>query len=66
MINFKVNGECVSHEEDISISEYLSFLKIDKDSVVVLLNDKILTKDEYSLKIYENCVLEILRFVSGG
>lgn len=66
MINIKVNGDNITIEKNMSILEYLNILKLDKDSVVVLLNDNILKKDEYNTELYENCVIEILRFVSGG
>lgn len=66
MIIFKLNGENSSIETNITINEYLNSLNLDINSVVVLLNNKVLEKSEYNCKIYENCEIEILRFVSGG
>lgn len=66
MIIFKLNGENSSIETNITINEYLNSLNLDINSVVVLLNNKVLEKSEYNCEIYENYEIEILRFVSGG
>nr|WP_307774704.1 sulfur carrier protein ThiS [uncultured Cetobacterium sp.] len=65
-MTFKFNGEVITIPESISIKEYISSLKIDTNGLIVLLNDEVLDKNEHEKLIFENCNVEVLRFVSGG
>lgn len=66
-MNIKVNGKRQVIDQHISILDFLNQNKINKDSVAVELNRKIICKDDYSdVSILENDVLEILRIMGGG
>ncbi len=67
MIKVKINGKSEELLSEMSIPEFLKAKGIDKNSIVFMLNEKIIKKDEmenYTIK--QNDEIEILRFVSGG
>jgi len=62
-----VNGKQEELKEPVSLQEFLLLKKIEPSHVVVELNRNIISKDKFSdIKIKNNDVLEILRFVGGG
>lgn len=66
-MKIKVNGKNEIIEENINLEQYLKNKNINKNSVVVMLNENIIKK--YSFEntfIKENDSIEILRFVAGG
>lgn len=66
-MKINVNGESKVVKDGISIKNLLSELLIKSESVVVELNLRILSKDEWHNTILkENDSLEIVRFVGGG
>ncbi|MBP6063125.1 MAG: sulfur carrier protein ThiS [Fusobacteriaceae bacterium] len=65
-MNYILNGESQTIKEEVDIYELLENFNIDGKSCIVLMDDEIIPKNEYSKKIYENANIEILRFVSGG
>lgn len=66
-MNLQVNGEFKIIKDGVSVKELLSELAIKNEAVVVELNLKILSKDEWDNTILkENDVVEIVRFVGGG
>jgi sulfur carrier protein len=63
----RVNGKQEELKEPVSLQEFLLLKKIEPSHVVVELNRNIIPKDKFSdIKIKNNDVLEILRFVGGG
>ena len=63
---FGLSVVTVVFKEEVDIYELLENFNIDGKSCIVLMDDEIIPKNEYSKKIYENANIEILRFVSGG
>ncbi len=67
MLRIKINGNNEDIKDETTALELLEIKNIDKNSIVFIVNDKILKKDDlgkYILK--QNDDIEILRFVSGG
>ena len=67
MLKIKINGNNEDIKDETTALELLKIKNIDKNSIVFIINDKILKKDnleKYILK--QNDDIEILRFVSGG
>ena len=63
----KVNGETKLIPCSFSILNLLERYQINKDRVVIELNKKILTKEEFvSTILKENDELELITFVGGG
>ena len=66
-ISVKINGEFKSLPQNISILKLLDIQKINKDRVVIELNNNILKKEEFeTVYLKENDNLEIVTFVGGG
>ena len=63
-----LNGETKELEkiEMITVEKLLEYFDISREGVVVLINEEILTKENYNTEIYEGFKVEVLRFVSGG
>lgn len=61
-----LNGQNEIIKDGTSICELVGSFGIDKESCIVLVDDEIIPKDEYSKIIYKEANIEILRFVSGG
>lgn len=63
-----LNGETKELEkiEMITVEKFLEYFDISREGVVVLINEEILTKENYNTEIYEGFKVEVLRFVSGG
>ncbi len=67
MFNIKVNGKSEDIGKEMSALELLKSKDIKKETVVFMLNDKIIKRDELDkYKIKQNDEIEILRFVAGG
>ena len=63
----KLNGKDEKFEKKLTISELINVKKLDKNGVVVLLNDKVIKRDRFDeLIIKDKDRVEILRFVAGG
>jgi len=63
----KLNGKDEKFEKKLTISELINVKKLDKNGVVVLLNDKVIKRDRFDeLIIEDKDRVEILRFVAGG
>ncbi len=66
-MKIKVNGEEKPVKEGSSISGLLSEFSIKPEAVVVELNLKIISKDNWDeILLKENDSVEIVRFVGGG
>jgi len=66
-MEIKVNGKNEIIEKNINLEKYLKNKNIDKNSVVVMLNESIIKKHSFeNTFIKENDSIEILRFVAGG
>ncbi|MGL5054387.1 MAG: sulfur carrier protein ThiS [Fusobacteriaceae bacterium] len=63
-----LNGEAKDLEkiDVITVDKLLEYFDISREGTVVLINEEILTKENYNTEIYEGFKIEILRFVSGG
>lgn len=62
-----VNGTKVYDFNECNVEAYLGQLGIPKDRVVIELNGRILSKEEYAIKILKGeDILEIVQFVPGG
>ncbi len=67
MLSIKINGKLEEIDESMSALELLRSKNIKKETVVFMLNDKIIKREELNkYKIKQNDEIEILRFVSGG
>jgi len=67
MINIVVNGKNDKFEKKLSISAFLQKKEIKKESVVVVLNENVIKKEDFEkIVIKDGDRVEILRFVSGG
>lgn len=62
-----INGKKYEFTENLTISEILKKLNVNKERVVVEVNLNIIHKEEYdSFIVKENDSLEVLSFVGGG
>jgi thiamine biosynthesis protein ThiS len=67
MIHIKINGKDEKLKEDIDITTYLSQKGIKKESIVVVINEDVVKKENFEkVIIKDGDIVEILRFVSGG
>ena len=67
MITIKLNGKDEIIENDMSIENLLLKKGIKKESVVVMINENIVKKENFEvIYIKDRDEVEILRFVSGG
>ena len=67
MIKIKLNGKDETIKTDTSIRKFLKDKGIKKESVVVMINENIIKKDDFETTYIKNeDEVEILRFVSGG
>lgn len=61
-----INGNNFNFNE-ISVSDLLSSLELDKNKVVVEVNGEIVMKREFDVKIlFEKDKIEIVSFIGGG
>ncbi len=65
-MNIIINGENKNFKEKLIILELLKELGLSDKPVVVELNKKIITKDNYNKELFPNDKLEIVTFVGGG
>jgi len=62
-----VNGEQKEAPDMITISDYLTTLNFDPETIVVDLDGTIVKREEYQSKqLKDGCVLELIRFIGGG
>ncbi len=67
MITIKLNGKEETLKNEIDILSFLKEKGIKKESVVVMINENIVKKENFEvIYIKDKDVVEILRFVSGG
>lgn len=67
MIKIKLNGKDETIKTDTSIGKFLKDKGIKKESVVVIINENIIKKNDFETTYIKNeDEVEILRFVSGG
>lgn len=67
MINIKLNGKDELIKNDMNIENFLKEKGLKKESVVVMINENIIKKDNFKATCIKNKdEVEILRFVSGG
>jgi len=67
MIKIKLNGKDETIKTDTSIGKFLKDKGIKKESVVVMINENIIKKNDFETTYIKNeDEVEILRFVSGG
>lgn len=63
----KVNGKTFEFRSNISISNLLEEIGIEKDRVVVEINLEIIENEQYDTYILkEDDIIEVIRFVGGG
>lgn len=63
----KVNGKVYEFKDEITILKLLEHLNLKQDLVVVELNFKIVSKEEYKeIILNDDDNLEIVSFVGGG
>ena len=63
----QINGEDTDIKNNMTVSELLNELEIDKKAVAVELNLTVMKKSEYdNTFIKENDKIEIVHFVGGG
>jgi len=67
-MQIKINGKVKEIRQIMGLSDFLKQNGIvDKKSVVVIINEKIIKKEDFdTIQIKENDEIEILRFVAGG
>lgn len=66
MLKITINGN-LTEIETTSLVEYFKNKEINPDSVIVLLNDNIIKKNNLKdIILQENDSLEIVKFVGGG
>lgn len=62
-----INGKEFHFNNEITVEDMLSELKLDKNKVVVEVNTNIISKEEFnSFKLGENDSIEVVSFVGGG
>ncbi|MBN1970606.1 MAG: sulfur carrier protein ThiS [Candidatus Delongbacteria bacterium] len=62
-----LNGESKKLEDNISIQQLLDLLNLKKETVVAELNGEIIVTENFDKTIiYNDAVLELIRFVGGG
>ena len=67
MITIKLNGKNEKIKNNTSIENFLKEKGLGKDSVVVMINENIIKKNNFESSYIKNGdEVEILRFVSGG
>ncbi len=67
MINIKLNGKDELIKNSMNIEKFLKEKGLKKESVVVMINENIIKKDNFKATYIKNKdEVEILRFVSGG
>ncbi|WP_243129260.1 sulfur carrier protein ThiS [Hathewaya massiliensis] len=65
--NMKVNGRDFSIEGINNISDLLKKLNVNESRVVVELNKKIVSKEDYSkVNLKDDDTIEVVSFVGGG
>lgn len=63
----KLNGDMVDIPSDMDVLSLIESKKLDPKSVIVELNMKIISSDQWTDTIInENDSIEVLRFVGGG
>lgn len=66
-MNIIVNGEEKEVPTTLSVSEYVTTLGFDPETVVVELDGQILSRGDYAeRRLTEGCELELIRFIGGG
>jgi thiamine biosynthesis protein ThiS len=66
-MQLQINGEAVQAEDRIDVGRLLSRLELNPQLVVVELNRRILTPEDFSENaLTQGDVLEIVQFVGGG
>ncbi|HEX9776655.1 MAG TPA: sulfur carrier protein ThiS [Geopsychrobacteraceae bacterium] len=66
-MQLQINGEAVQAEDRIDVGRLLSRLELNPQLVVVELNRRILTPEDFSeTALTQGDVLEIVQFVGGG
>ena len=61
-----VNGKTKELQNTLTIGQYLEENSYVPSQIAVELNERILSKAEYSTTVYENDILEIVSFMGGG
>ncbi|MEG0134765.1 MAG: sulfur carrier protein ThiS [Cetobacterium sp.] len=61
-----LNGDPHEVKNGTTIFELLKLFEVSEDGVIVLIEEEIIPKEEYTKEIYNDCEIEFLRFVSGG
>jgi len=67
MIEATINGKKVILEKEITVTDYLTQLRVDPRVVAVELDGEILEKKDFDSKLIKNgSIVEIVRMVGGG
>lgn len=62
-----INGEEINFTDNITVSELLDKLNINKETVVVEVDLNIVDKNDYKIKkLSSDSKVEIIRYVGGG
>lgn len=65
-MNFKFNGESISLDSTSTIKDFIHSLNLNTDSLIILLNNNIIKKEQLDITIEEGYSIEVLNFVCGG
>ncbi|MEB8092352.1 sulfur carrier protein ThiS [Mammaliicoccus lentus] len=62
-----INGDEFNFEQDLPVTEVLSFLELDQERIIVEFNGSLIKKENFNETIVrESDQLELLEFVGGG
>ena len=61
-----VNGKIINFQENSDIEKLLHNLKINPDTIAILLNGEVLDKSNLKIELNENDQIELIKFVGGG
>lgn len=62
-----INGDEFNFEQDLPVTEVLSFFELDQERIIVEFNGSLIKKENFNETIVrESDQLELLEFVGGG
>ncbi|MEB7067637.1 sulfur carrier protein ThiS [Mammaliicoccus sciuri] len=62
-----INGDEFNFEDELTLSDLLDSLELDKDRIIVEWNDTLIKSEQFNdITVRESDRLELLEFVGGG
>lgn len=61
-----VNGKEIEFKEEITIDELIAKYELSKKYLVVEVDGEIIPRENYSMKLKSDSVVELVSFVGGG